>query len=218
MKKFLTLVTLSTILTGILNAQPPKGMGTNDPAAKKILDGVSAKFKSYKTIQAKFSLTVENASGKNMGTKSGTVFMKGSKYRYNLPAQEVFSDGSNVWSVDKAAKEVTINKIDPSNSGITPQKLMTSFYDKDFLYKFNVENKGIQEIELTPIDKSKPYFKILIYVNKGSQSLSSTKVFMKDGSRTTYTTSGLNTGNNITDANFVFDAKKYPGMEVVDLR
>jgi len=218
MKKILSSIAVLTIVNLTLSAQPPKGMGTNDPAAKKILDGVSAKFKTFKSVQAKFSLKIENAAGKNMGTKSGTVYMKGNKYRYTLPGQDVFSDGINVWTLDKAAKEVTINKIDPSNSSITPQKLMTSFYDKDFLYKLNSETKGIQEIELTPIDKSKPYFKLLVYVSKATQLLNSTKVFMKDGSRTTYSSSGLNGNVNITDDTFVFDPKKNPGIEVVDLR
>lgn len=217
MKKLLCSVAFFAAIMPVLTAQP-KGMGSNDPAAKKILDGVSAKFKTFKSVQAKFSLTIENAAGKNMGTKAGTVYMKGNKYRYTLPGQDVFSDGSNTWTLDKAAKEVTINKIDPSNGSITPQKLITSFYDKDFLYKLNGESKGLQEIELTPIDKSKPYFKLLLSVNKSTQTLSSTKVFMKDGTRTTYSSSNLNTGTNIPDNTFIFDIKKYPGVEVVDLR
>lgn len=107
-------------------------MGNSDPDAKKVLDAISTKFKAYKTVQAKFSLKIENASGKNLGTKSGTVYMKGTKYRVSIPGQEVFSDGSNVWTYDKLSKEVTINKIDPSANSITPQKLFTNFYDKDF--------------------------------------------------------------------------------------
>jgi outer membrane lipoprotein carrier protein len=217
MKKFLCSVSLTALVVTALTAQP-KGMGTNDPAAKKILDGVSAKFKSFKSVQAKFSLKIENAAGKNMGTKSGTVYMKGNRYRYTLPGQDVYSDGSNIWTLDKSSKEVTINKLDPSNGSITPQKLITSFYDKDFLYKLNGETRGVQEIELTPIDKSKPYFKLLLSVNKAAQTLSSTKVFMKDGTRTTYSSSGLNTSINIPDDTFVFDIKKFPGVEVVDLR
>lgn len=218
MNRFFLTLALIAVMFSPIAAQTQKGIGTNDPAAKKILDGVSARFKTFKSLQSKFSLKIENAEGKNMGTKTGTVFMKDSKYHYSLSGQEVFSDGSNVWTLDKAAKEVTINKIDPSNSSITPQKLMTSFYDKDFLYKLNGEAKDIQEIELTPTDKSKPYFKLLLYITKSTKTLSSTKVFMKDGSRTTYSSSGMKTGITLADDIFVFDVKKYPGVEVVDLR
>ena len=199
-----------------INAQVPKGMGSSDPAAKKILDAVSAKFKTFKTVQGKFSLKIENAAGKTLGTKTGTVFMKGTKYRISVTGQEIFSDGSNIWTLDKASKEVTISKIDPSANSLTPQKLFTNFYDKDFLYKLNGTTKAINEIELTPIDKTKPFFKILLYVDKNS--ISTTKLFEKTGNKYTYSTTSLTPNGNVPDATFVYDTKKYPGVEVVDLR
>ena len=216
MKKIFT--ALMIMATGCLTvvAQAPKGMGKSDPDAKKILDAVSSKFKTFKTVQGKFSLKIENAVGKVLGIKSGTVAMKGSKYRISVTGQEIFSDGSNIWTLDKASKEVTINKIDPSANSLTPQKLFTNFYDKDFLYKLNGTTKSVSEIELTPIDKTKPFFKILLYVNKNS--ITTTKLFEKTGNKYTYSTTSLTPNANVPDASFIFDTKKYPGVEVVDLR
>lgn len=203
-----------------LNAQPPKGMGKSDADAKKILDEVSTKFKAYKSVQAQFVLKIENGTGKSLGNKSGNVYMKGTKYRISASGQDIFSDGSNIWTYEKSANEVTINKIDPTANSITPQKLFTNFYDKDFLYKLNgtVKEgaKNLQEIELTPIDKSKPFFKVLVYVDKAT--IYTTKVFEKTGNRYTYSINNMKTNGAITDDTFVFDAKKYPGVEVVDLR
>jgi outer membrane lipoprotein carrier protein len=210
---FLVLSTVATI-----KAQAPKGMGQSDPAAKKVLDAVSAKFKTFKSVTAKFALKMENGAGKSLGSKSGTVYMKGTKYRMSVTGQEVFCDGSNVWTFDKASNEVTISKLDPTNNTITPQKLFTNFYDKDFLYKLNGETKGVQEVELTPIDKSKAFHKVLVNINKASQTITSGKVFEKTGNRITYSISNMNTSTAVADAQFVFDQKKYPGVEVVDLR
>jgi outer membrane lipoprotein carrier protein len=217
MKKIFSVLSLATVML-TATAQTPKGMGNSDPDAKRILDAVSAKFKSFKSVQSKFTLKIENSAGKALGTKTGTVSMKGTKYRITVTGQEIFCDGSTVWTLDKAAKEVTISKLDGSNNTITPQKLFTNFYDKDFLYKLNGEKAGIQELELTPIDKSKPFFKVLVYVNKASQTITSTKVFEKAGNRYTYSVSGMNTTGAVADATFVFDQKKYPGFEIVDLR
>ncbi len=199
-------------------AQVPKGMGNSDPEAKKILDAVSAKFKTFKSVQSSFSLKIENAANKLLGNKKGTVYMKGTKYRIKVADQDIFCDGSNVWTVDPASKEITLTKIDPSNNAITPQKLFTNFYDKDFLYKLNSDAKGVQEIELTPTDKSKLFHKVVIFINKATQSITSTKIFEKAGNRYTYTVSGMNTKGVIPDATFVFNQKNYPGMELVDLR
>jgi outer membrane lipoprotein carrier protein len=198
----------------------PKGMGKSDPEAKKVLDAVSAKFKTYKTVTAKFSLKIENGAGKNLGVKTGTVYMKGIKYRISVTGQEIFSDGSNVWTFDKASNEVTITKLDPSANSLTPQKLFTNFYEKDFLYKLNgpvkVGAKTLKEVELTPIDKTKPFHKVLLYVD--NNAISSTKIFEKTGNRYTYSTTALTPNAAVSDATFIFDAKKYPGVEVVDLR
>ncbi len=220
MKNFLSVIVLMMGLFLSAGAQTPKGMGNSDPDAKKILDAVSAKFKSFKAVQSNFSLKIESAANKLMGNKKGTVYMKGTKYRINVAGQDIFCDGSNVWTVDPAAREITLTKIDPSNNTITPQKLFTNFYDKDFLYKLNSDAKGIQEIELTPIDKSKMFHKVIIFINKATQTITSTKVFEKAGNRYTYTVSGMNTSGNISDATFIFNQKdkKYAGMELVDLR
>ena len=218
MKKILSVTVLMLSIFFTLQAQPPKGMGNSDPDAKKILDAVSNRFKSFKSVQSNFSLKIENSSNKVMGNKKGTVYMKGTKYRIKVTEQDIFSDGNNIWTVDQAAKEITITRIDPTNNAITPQKLFTNFYDKDFLYKLNSDAKGIQEIELTPIDKAKMFHKVIVFINKATQTITATKVFEKAGNRYTYTVSGMNTKSNIPDATFLFNQKNYPGMELVDLR
>ena len=133
-KIYLTALFLIIGTTSLL-AQPAKGMGSNDPKAKVILDAVSAKLKTYKTVTSKFSIKIENAAGKAIGTKSGSFFFKGKKYRLIATGQEIFSDGTNSWTYVKADQEVTITKTDANSTAITPQKLFTNFYDKDFLYK-----------------------------------------------------------------------------------
>ena len=204
-----------------VNAQPA-GMGKNDPEAKSVLDAVSAKFKTFKSVQSTFSLKIQNNTGKVLGTKTGTIFMKGTKYRVSVTGQEIFCDGINISTYDKSTNELTITKIDPSANSITPQKVFTNFYDKDFLYKLNEEvkagGKTLQQIELTPIDKSKPFFKVLVFVDKKTQTITSTKVFEKTGNIYTYSIANMNTTAPVNDAQFSFDAKKYPGVEVVDLR
>jgi outer membrane lipoprotein carrier protein len=218
MKKITTSLLLLTVAISASFAQA----GGNDPAAKKILDAVSSKFKTFKSVTAKFALSIENSSGKSMGNKTGSVYMKGNKYRISVTGQEIYCDGSNVSTYEKSTNEVTITKLDPTVNTLTPQKLFTNFYDKDFLYKLNgektVKGKTLQEIELTPTDKSKPFLKVLLYIDKASSVISSAKLFEKTGNRFTYAVNSINTTSTVNDAQFVFDSSKYPGVEVVDLR
>jgi outer membrane lipoprotein carrier protein len=216
MMKNLYLV-FSLLFTGILAIAQ-----TNDPAAKSILDGVSAKFKTFRTVKASFTYKVENAAGKVQSTKTGSILMKGTKYKVNFSGQEIFCDGTTIWNYDKAANEVTITKLDASGGMITPQKLFTNFYDKDFLSKLNGEKrigaKVIQEIEMTPNDKSKPFHKVYIQIDKAAKTIYSTKVLEKGGNRYSYTVNTMSTNITLADTDFVFNKAKYPGVEVVDLR
>jgi outer membrane lipoprotein carrier protein len=194
----------------------------SDAEAKKVLDGVSAKFKTFSTVQANFVYQVENNGGKILSTRTGKVSMKAAKYRVSFGDQEIFCDGSNIWTYDKNANEVTINKLDVSSGSLTPQKLFSNFYDKDFLYKMNgdkkVAGKTVQEIELTPKDKSKPFHKIYVMVDKLAKSIYSTKVLESSGSIYSYTMKNMQTNTAMADAMFVFDKSKYPKVEIVDLR
>lgn len=222
MRYFFVMLSVMFALSGHVVAQSAKGLGKSDPEAKKILDAVSAKFKTFKSVKANFSLAIENASGKNQGTKTGNVQMKGAKYKVTLNGQEIFCDGKTIWTLDKAANEVQITTLDNSSGSITPQKLFTNFYDKDFLYMLSEEkkvgSKTVQVVELTPVDKSKPFFKVLVEVDKVAKTLMSTKVFEKNGNRYIYSVSAMNTTGDIADNVFLFDAKKFPGVEVIDLR
>ena len=219
MKKMYTLLAFAmTIMVAGAQTNPTK----NDPSAKAILDKVSAKFKTFKSPQASFSYQVENAQGKALSTKKGIVTMKGNKYKVSMDGLTIISDGKTVWNYDKSSNEVTVNNVDVTGSAMTPQKLLTNFYDKDFLYKMNGEKKigsrTVQEIEMTPTDKSKPFHKVYLTVDKNAKTLYSTKVLENGGSKYIYTVSNMATNGAVADNLFVFDKSKYPGVEVVDLR
>lgn len=222
LKYILSLVLVLSVVTTGLFAQSTKGNGKSDPEAKKVLDAVSAKFKTFKSVKANFTLKIENAAGKVQGTKTGTVLMKGMKYRVSITGQDIFCDGATIWTYDMAAKEVQVATLDNSSGSITPQKLFTNFYDKDFLFLLNEDvkrnGKTYQVVELTPLDKTKPFFKVVLEVDKATKVIMSTRVFEKNGNRYLYAINDIATSTVISDDSFVFSAKKYPGVEIIDLR
>lgn len=216
MKKVFTILSFA-FLTIAATAQTK-----SDPEAKKVLDAVSAKFKSYASPQATFTYQVENAQGKALSTKKGSVVMKGNKFKINMDGMEIFSDGKTVWNYDKSANEVTVNNLNEGGTGMTPQRVFTNFYDKDFYYKLNgtkkVGAKTVQEIELTPTDKTRPYHKVYVLVDKASNTIYSARFLEKSGGRYSYTINSLKPSSSAADTEFIFNKNKYPGVEVVDLR
>jgi outer membrane lipoprotein carrier protein len=216
---FLFIVILGAVLQGFGQGS----LGMSDPDAKKVLDAASAKLKTYKSVQATFTLKDEDAKGSVMGTKKGTVSMKGSRYHVTIAGgQEIFCDGNTTWTYDKGTNEVTITKVDPSTTTISLQKLFTNFYDKDFLYKLNgvknINKKQLQEIEMTPVDKTKPFHTVYLLIDKQTNTIYSTKILNNTGETISYTINTFNGKMELGDKVFVFDKSKYPGVEEVDLR
>jgi outer membrane lipoprotein-sorting protein len=220
MKKILSILIFFAF---IINASAQSNsLGKNDPEAKKILDAVSNKFKTYKSLVGNFILEIKDANGKIQGTKKGKLMMKGNKYAINLTGQEIMCDGKNVWTYDQAANEVQLDKFDPNGSTLSPQKLFTNFYDKDFLYMLRgqkkVGAKTLQEVELTPTDKTKSFFKVLVTIEKSANMITNTQIFEKNGNRFAYEMNNVITNSTLGDELFVFDLKKHKGIEVIDLR
>src|SRR5689334_386464 len=101
--KKITLIALLAIGSLTTNAQV-------DPA-KKILDELSVKTKSYTTLKAEFSWTVEKKD-KSKDTQSGKIQTKGAKYKLEIPGHEIYCDGKTVWDFIKDANEVQIKDME----------------------------------------------------------------------------------------------------------
>lgn len=219
MKKFLPI--LFVLAAYAVNGQNSY-IGKSDPEAAAILKKVSAKYKTYKTLSTNFDLQVENGSGQNLASRKGTVDIKGKKFFIMMDDEASFSDGSNIYNYDKSAGEVQITRVNPKDNTLTPQKLFTDFYEKDFLYKLNDEvkqgGKTIQLIELTPVDKTQPYFKVVLEIDKASSQITGAKVFEKNGNKYIYSITSTKANAAIPDSRFVFKQSDYPGAEIIDLR
>jgi outer membrane lipoprotein carrier protein len=206
----------------MVNAQN-NSLGKSDPDAKKVLDGLSTKLKSYTAVQSSFTLKVQDAKGTLQGSKAGTIYLKGVKYHINIPSgQDIYCDGKDVWTYDKSSNETTISKSDPTSQTLSPEKFFTNFYDKDFLYKLNGESamggRTVQEVELTPTDKTKTFFKALLYVDKAAHTLVSVRWFDKSGNKYSLDITKLNGNAPLTDEQLAYNKAKHPGAEEVDLR
>ena len=112
----------------------------NDPKAKKILDEVSAKTKTYTSIIAEFSVKIENKKDNTSDTQEGKISIKGNKYKLEISNQTIISDGKTSWTILKEANEIQINSIDArqKDGAITPDNIFT-IYETGFKYEFAKE-------------------------------------------------------------------------------
>ncbi|MEO6883882.1 MAG: outer membrane lipoprotein carrier protein LolA [Bacteroidia bacterium] len=190
-----------------------------DKKAKTILDNLSAKTKTYTSIKADFSIAIEN-SKKEIDTQTGSIEVKGTKYKLSIKGQDIISDGKVVWTYLKDANEVQINNVDnTSDDAINPSTIFT-IYEKGFKYAFESESKsGIETIDLFPLNPAKKkYHTVKLMIDKTKNQITSIIVLMKDASSITYTIKNFIPNAPVNDTSFTYDPKSHPGADVVDLR
>lgn len=193
-----------------------------DKKAEGILDAMSNKYKSLKTFNANFTYGVEGANNKLSNVYTGTVTVKGNKFKLKTAGQEVFNNGKEIYTFVKETNEVNISDFNPNDdSDFSPTKIY-SIYKKGYKYQFKEEKKeGAQSyeiVELSPIAGKSNVSKIQITVNKSDKSIKTWKVWDKSGKKTVFRIDKFVPNAPATDAMFIFDKSKYPGVEVVDLR
>lgn len=192
----------------------------SDPKAKTVLDNALKVYKTYPSISAKFSQSIESPNSKTT-VKTGQVFVKADMYKIILPDQSIYCDKKTVWTYVKELNEVQINDYEPSADEITPTNIY-SIYQTDFYYMLggieNVAEMPCQVVDLTPKNKEKPFFKVRIWIDKKTQLVKQFKIFDRNGTRYTYTVTSINTNAGLQDTFFKFNTKDYPGVHVEDLR
>jgi outer membrane lipoprotein-sorting protein len=77
--------------------------------------------------------------------------------------------------------------------------------------------KAVDMIEMIPLSSGKQFAKVELAVDK-SYTVVGGNVFEKNGNQYRYEISGFTPNAAINESLFTFDTKKYPGVEVVDLR
>ena len=195
-----------------------------DAKAKGILDQVSAKTRSYKSISADFSFSMVNKAMSINEKNDGSIKLKGQKYLVDLPGAgiKIYSDGKTNWNYMKQGNQVTISTIDKDSGELMDPTSLFTIYEKGFTSKFiaekNVGGKPVYQIELFPDKKEYDVSKISIEINKTTMMIQSAQLFGTDGNLYGIVVKKMETNKEFPDAEFAFDAKKFPDVEIIDLR
>jgi outer membrane lipoprotein carrier protein len=208
MKIFFSFLFTMIAFSFVANAQ-------NDPNAKKILDEVSATLKTLKGVTANFSFTTKDRNKALKGSVKGIINIKGNKYYLKQGTTEIFCNGSKVWNFN-GEDEVTVADVDADDDKmLSPQKLLSNFYDKDFTYKLVGSDATSNEIQMIPTDKRKNFKQINVFVDKKQKLILKAKVIDKSDNIIEFALTNVISNATIPDSKFAFDIAKHPGVEIV---
>lgn len=215
MRNFKLIVLLIILLQGFSTS----AQISNDSEAKRYLDNASTKYKSYESIVANFKITVTDATFLTLEEYSGTLFLKGSKYKIEAPDVTRICDGQKVWMHFIEEEEVQITDFSAETGEISPSEFFNLDL-QDYKYiKLPDSSLGADyvDIDVTPIDKSYVYSKVRLSVNRSTAMIEQAIVFDKNNYRYIYELNNFDTNKRLSDSFFVFDKSKYPDVDIIDL-
>jgi len=197
-----------------LNAQ-------HEAKAASVMNSSRQKFNGFKDVSANFKYTLENKNLKNGNiTKSGSIKMKGKKYRISFSEQEVICDGINIWVIMKPEKEVSISDFDPDES-LSIDRLYKIFenetkarYDKEE----TISGVIFHKVSMFSINKNSDFTRVEVWINKKTEIIERAVIAQRNGAFIKYELSNLKTDAGIQDTDFVFNKASYAGYEIIDLR
>lgn len=192
-------------------------LAQHDAKSKQVLEAMSKHYQSQTAFKLQFQFQAAKAS-----PSKGELAVKGDKYFLKLSDQEVYNDGKAIYTYLKESKEVTIqDAADEEFSSLSPTKIFSSYqkgYKSSYAKTRTEQGTLCDVVVLQPTDKNSPLSKVELAISQKDASLKSWKITEKNGNTTNYAVLKVDSSTGLTDADFKFNEKKYPGIEVVDLR
>ena len=181
--------------------------------AKKLLDEVSTKVKSYDNISIDFKYVLVNLEEDINQETRGNVIMQGDKYLLNILGVTRIFDGKTLYSISPEDEEVTISSENSQDENtITPSRML-SFYEDGYNYKMdivqNVNGRKIQYVKLTPIDSDTEINHILLGIDSNTKHIYNLIEVGANKTKTTLTVNSFKTNEPLSKTLFTFDKTKY---------
>jgi len=181
--------------------------------AKKLLDEVSTKVKSYDNISIDFKYVLVNLEEDINQETRGNVILQGDKYLLNILGITRIFDGKTLFSISPEDEEVTISSENSQDENtITPSKML-SFYENGYNYKMdiiqNVNGRKIQYVKLTPIDSNTEINHVLLGIDINTKHIYNLIEVGSNKTKTTLTVNSFKTNEPLSKTLFTFDKTKY---------
>ena len=190
----------------------------NDAKATAILNKVSKLYKSYSGIKSTFTITTTSAQGKSTNS-SGTVWIKGTKYKLDYAGQEIYCNGKYIWTFNKEDNEVTKENYKVKDNAITPNEIFT-IYNRDFknAYEGPTVRDGKNYEVIKMVSKKKVnYSYINLEIDKSTSKIQRMTQRYKNGTEIIYSIGQFTANTALADNFFDWNAASHPGVSEVDL-
>ncbi|MDP4238879.1 MAG: outer membrane lipoprotein carrier protein LolA [Bacteroidota bacterium] len=191
----------------------------NNVQAEKVITDLLSEARTS-AIRTNFKLIMSERKEAQPMVSSGTFTLKGTKFVLEMGAMKAWFDGKTQWAYVHQNNEVSITEPSVKELSETNPMAVLSGYKSKCLIRFSTKTRSAQNycIEMIPKVRNNDITLIDVQVNKNNGNLFSIKLISKNGSTSLLTLSNFQKGINVPDNIFVFNAAKFKGVTVNDLR
>lgn len=189
-----------------------------DAKAKKILDDITANYKSKKNSYFKFSFGT-GVNGQVTKTEPGIYYSAGEKYKLKIMDTEQIFDGSKIYNINADDMEVTVAKPNGSGSMFSPINYLTTYrndYNVTYNGKKNVNGVNADFIKLTPI-KSNGIQYVYLFVDSAKKQMVKLEQHGNNKDVAVIAIKEYKENQTLDSNMFVFDKNKFKNYVITEL-
>ncbi|MDQ0781635.1 outer membrane lipoprotein carrier protein LolA [Chryseobacterium sp. W4I1] len=189
-----------------------------DAKAKKILDDITANYKSKKNSYFKFSFGT-GLNGQVNKTEPGIYYSAGEKYKLKIMDTEQIFDGAKIYNINADDMEVTIAKPNGSSSMFSPINYLSTYrndYNVTYNGKKNVNGVNADFIKLTPV-KSNGIQYVYIFVDSVKKQMVKLEQHGNNKDVAVIAIKEYKENQELDPNMFVFDKNKFKNYVITEL-
>lgn len=190
----------------------PIGMYGAQPSAQSSINRMIEAMKKHPSFDIIFTVW------QNSSSSSGSMSVAGNMFHLSMPEMKIWYDGKYQWAYAPSAGEVNITEPTSEELAESNPLSLLSGLNRNFTFRRLKASAGEERIELLPKKKSSNFSSAILVLHSATALPKELTVKDNAGHVVTVKISSLKGGKTKPQGAFRFDQKKYPGVEVIDLR
>lgn len=178
-----------------------------------LLQRCAAKIKSAPSLSVTYTVSADG------NTAEGLLVLQGEMFTISTPGMVSWYDGKSQWTYSDQIGEV--NVISPTAEEvqqINPFAIVKSFSSSYSSEQVKSSSAGVTTLRLTAKNRKSDISSADVTINDKTLYPTRIVLTMSNRQKVTINIKNVKAGGKLPVSNFRFDAKRYPNVQVIDLR
>ena len=190
--------------------------------AVALLDKTSSLYKQSTGTEMSLKISIDDAQTGQQTSVNGNLKTRDKRFVLSTSFATMNFDGKNLYIYQPDVNEITISS--PAESEISdmdPTQIMSMYSEGYQIPKpeYSTENgKKIAIVSLYPEDKAEDFHRLSLKIDLSNYCPLQITTYGKNGMTNTIDILKIDTNKNFSEKELIFDLKKYPKAQIIDIR